>query len=178
MVRKAELFPKFELSHKNVITWKAHQMFLQERDWTCAISCIRTLLSGMQSDVPSEDSYIKEYKLGPSPYYSKDIKRLELLAGRDVIYGCDVDKINFDKILSYLEGGYGIMLESLHNYAHWMVLLGYYPLTNEADDKSQLLMYDPYMNQVRLLNTEEFVNMWIDADHNKNGIVNDFIAIR
>lgn len=178
MIRKAELFPKFELLHKNVITWQTNQMFPQERDWTCAIACIRTLLAGTESEVPSEDSFVDTYKLAPSPYYSKDIKELNLLTGRDVIYGSDINKKNFDMILSYLEEGYGVMLESLHNYAHWMVLLGYYPLSGEDADKSKLLMFDPYFNQVRLVNTEEFTNMWIDADHNKNGIINDFIAIK
>lgn len=178
MIRKAELFPKFDLSHKNVITWNAYEMFPQERDWTCAIACLRTLQARVDADVLTEDAYIKEYKLKPSPYYSKDIKELQLFADREVVYGCDTVEKNFDMILSYLEDGYGVMLESLYNYAHWMVLLGYYPLTNEAADKSQLLMFDPYMNQVRLLNTEEFVNMWIDADHNKNGIMNDFIALK
>lgn len=178
MERKRELFDKLELNHKEVISHTPSNMFPQERDWTCAFACIRTILSNKQEVLLTEDELINEYKLQTGPYYSKDIKALEMLNYRDTIYGCDIEKKNFDQILDYLEQGYGVMLESLYNYAHWMVLMGYYPISKGELEKSKILVFDPYYNEVRLLNTEEFINMWLDADHLENGIVNDFIAIK
>ena len=113
----------------------------------------------------------------PGPYYSKDIKSMGMVAKYDVLYGCDNKNINMDNILEYITNGYFIMLECLYNYAHWIVLLGFYPLADNIE-KSKLLIYDPYYNEVRLLNADEFINMWIDGNYLENKIEKDFIAIR
>ena len=60
-----------------------------------------------------------------------------------------------------MEDGYYVMVESMYNYAHWMVLLGYYPLEQANVEKSRLLVYDPWFDQVRLLIADEFLPMWV-----------------
>ena len=78
-----------------------------------------------------------------------------------------------------MNNGYAIMIESMINYAHWLVLLGYYIIGDSRDIEShKVLVYDPYYDKVRLIIADEFLSMWIDGDHEKTGVVKDFIAIK
>lgn len=88
------------------------------------------------------------------------------------------ENVSFDMVLDLMKQGYYIMLECMYNYAHWLVLLGYYPLDNSTLEKSSLLVYDPYYNNVRLLNADEFIAMWIDGNYGNTMVEKDFIAIR
>lgn len=177
MVRKQEYFEAIKLKHKDVISCTPSTLFPQETDWTCSIACIRTILSGICKNIPEEEFFINKYNLTPKPYYSNDIKNLGILNEYNAIYGQDIKNNNIDNVLDYVENGYFVMLESMYNYAHWMVLLGYYPLENNIE-KSKLLMFDPYYNEIRLINVDEFIGMWMDGNYAKNSIENDFIAIK
>lgn len=178
MKRKSEYFGEGSLRHKKVVTNAPVMLYPQERDWTCVFACIRTILSGITEEVPGEDCYVENYRLNPGPRYSKDIKELQLLSAYDTIYGCDSTEHDFDTVLDYMEQGYFLMLESMHNYAHWMVLLGYYPKTEDDIEKAKLLMYDPYYDEVKLVNTDEFIGMWRDGDYEHSRVDKDFIAVR
>lgn len=178
MKRQEEIWEKIEMKKKNVVAKNPKFFFPQERDWTCSIACIRTILSGITDTVPTENEFIDVYNLSPGPYYSKDIKSKQLLEHYEVLYGCDAEIKAFEDLLEYMEQGFFVMLESMYNYAHWMVLLGYYPFNDCDLENAKLLMYDPYYNNVRLLNVDEFLTMWIDGNHATNGIKKDFIAIR
>ena len=167
------------LNHKTIVARNPKKLFPQETDWTCSIACIRTILSSFIEQVPSEHDFIKLYDMKPGPHYSKDIKEKRILNNKcKTIYGCDIKHKNFDLILDYMESGYCIMLESLYNYSHWMVLLAYYPLNNSNIEKSELLMYDPYYDKIRIICVDEFISMWCDGDYLNNGIIKDFIAIK
>lgn len=172
-MRKDELFVKRELLIKNSISQTPPKLYPQERDWTCCIACIRTLLSAGKAPILSEDDIVKKYKISPGPLYSKDIKKLNLLYKYDVKYGCDND-ITFDEIIKLMQENYFIMLESMVNYSHWMVLLGYYTNTDDIENY-KLLFFDPYYNEVRLIRTDEFINMWSDGD---SDIERDYLAIK
>lgn len=176
--RKFEVWVKQKLEHNKVISLAPPILYPQERDWTCFIGSLRTILSGLTSTVPTENELIDKLNLIPNPYFSKDIKKWDLLSTYDVIYGCDNKDITFDDILDYYVNEYFIMLECMINYSHWMVLLGYYPLNNNEIEMSKLLLYDPYYDEVRLMNTDEFISMWADGNHNDNKIEKDFIAIK
>lgn len=178
MKRRSEYFDHRELKHELVESKTPARLFPQETDWTCAIACIRTILSGLQEHVPAEREFVEKYHLSPGPRYSRDIKALGLLEEYDVIYGCDADGITFDTILDYMSQGYYIMVESMYNYAHWFVLMGYFPLNDRNVEHSRLLVFDPYYNKVRLLVTDEFISMWIDGDYEHSRVMRDFIAIR
>lgn len=178
MNRKFEYFEQHELEHKTVESRTPKRLFPQERDWTCAVACIRTMLSGLQKQVPPEQEIVEKYHLIPGPYYSGDIKDLGLLMDYDVIYGCDTQSISFDHILDYMGNGYYIMVESMYNYSHWFVLLGYFPLNDGKLEHSRLLVFDPYYNEVRLLNVDEFISMWIDGNYEQSKVIQDFIAVR
>ena len=104
---------------------------------------------------------------------------MRVLEQYDVKYGSDKTDTTFDDILELMEQGYYIMLESMVNYAHWMVILGYFNSADSNDiEKSKILFFDPYYNEVRLINTDEFLGMWIDGDYNTTKVKNDYIAIR
>ena len=153
-------------------------LYPQERDWTCSIACIRTILSAIINSVPKEDYIIEKYNMTPGPYYSKDIKNLGILNSYDVKYGCDNTNVIFENIINMVKDGYYIMLESMINYSHWLVFLGYYTYNTNDIEKAKLLMYDPYYNEVRLVNADEFITMWIDGDYENSRIEKDYIAIR
>lgn len=184
MKRQSEYFSKLSDNKiKYNILHAPRKVFCQERDWTCSIACIRSLLSGVLSleEVPDEGSVITRYKLQPGPYYSKDIKEWGIfddLAISKVIYGCDFafNNTSQEDILRLLNRDFYIMVESMINYSHWLVLLGF----TCADDREhcQVLSYDPYYNKMRVDIADEFFSMWHDGDHEKTGIHHDFIAIR
>ena len=178
MNRKLFFSEERVLNHDNICAKVPAKMYPQETDWTCSIACIRTMLSGILNEVPSEEEFITQYNLKPGPHYSKDIKQLGILQAYDVLYGCDNHDVSFDDILDYVESGYSVMLECMYNYAHWFVLLGYYPIVGENIEKSKILVYDPYYNEVRLLNADEFITMWIDGNYEHSRIEKDFIAFK
>ena len=179
MMRKSEFFEKMVLRNTDSISAVPPKLFHQERDWTCSIACIRTLLSAIEETVPAEDEFVEKYGLVPGPHYSRDIKKLNLLEGYDVIYGCDDRDDNFDDILDMMKQGYYIMLESMVNYSHWLVLLGYFASADTNDiEKTKLLFFDPYYNELKLLNTEEFIGMWIDGNYAVSKVKHDYIAIK
>ncbi len=154
------------------------KFYRQERDWTCSIACLRTLLSGIQDKVESENEFIIKYKFEIEPHYSKDIKYRNIFTDDlKVIYGCDHKNTSIKQLFSYMEDGYYIMVESMYNYAHWFVLLGYYAIGDDPE-KHKISIYDPYYDEVRFLNADEFSGMWLDGDHEKTKVYKDFIAIR
>ncbi len=177
-MRKCEYFTLQPLKHQEIISNPPKKMYPQERDWTCSMACIRTMLSGIDPTVPEEDHFVSTYRLTPGPLFSKDIKKLDILGNYDALYGCDKPDITFDSILDYMENGYFVMLESMLNFSHWFVLLGYYPSADNDAEKGKVLVYDPYYNTSRLLIADEFIQMWIDGNHNINKIQKDFIAVR
>lgn len=178
MQKKHELFQCHILLHNRVVSNPPKRLFPQETDWTCSIACIRTILSGVIENVPGEAYYVNTNEMRAGPYYSRDIKELGILNEYDVIYGCDEKEKTFDRVLDYVEDGYFVMLESMYNYAHWFVLLGYYPLENGDVEKSRLLLYDPYYDETRLLSADEFLTMWIDGNFAQTKVEKDFIALR
>lgn len=154
------------------------RLYRQERDWTCAIACIRTMLSAFGEE-KDEAWYVKEYKFVPGPHFSKDIKRLGVLEGYDVIYGCDQTDKSLDMILEYSAKGYYLMLESMYNFSHWMVFVGYFPVRGTSNiEEHKMLFFDPYLDSMRLLSAEEFEGMWLDGNHKDNGVYCDFIAVK
>lgn len=165
------------LAHRQVAAQNPRTLCPQQTDWTCALACIRTMLSGFLDTLPSEESLVEEYRLEPGPHYSREIKESGMLRAYQAVYGCD-GEVSFDQILDYLDQGYYVMLESMYNYAHWMVLLAYYPLKGGEVEASRLLFYDPYYDQIRSLILDEFLNMWQDGGWQKNGIQKDFIALK
>lgn len=178
MERKQEYFQPVILSHKSITANPPKVKYPQERDWSCSLACIRTMMSGFLEEVPTEDDLINTYKLQMGPHYSKDIKSYHMLDEYEVIYGCDTENHDLDTILDYVENGYYVMLESMVNYAHWMVLLGYYPMSTNSFEDSKLLMYDPYYDEVRLLRADEFISMWRDGNYENTRIDRDYIAIK
>ena len=177
MTRK-HVYPKHGNLSLPAIANPPKTFYRQETDWTCSIACIRTMMSGFLTQVPGEEELVQQFQLTPGPHYSKQIKERQILAAYDAIYGCDLEKPDFAQVIQLMAEGYYVMLESMYNYAHWYVLLGYYPLEDQDIEKSKLLIYDPYYNEVRLLNADEFLSMWIDGDYEHTRVKHDFIALR
>ena len=79
------------------------------------------------------------------------------------------------KTAKLLAEKYYIMAECMYNYAHWVVVLGYFAVRDPEDtEEHRILLYDPYYDQVRLVIADEFLTMWCDPD----GHVKEFVAIR
>lgn len=178
MRRKSEFFSPYTLEHRNTVSNVPKYLYKQERDWTCSLACIRSILSSITDNVPKEDELINKLDLKPGPYYSKDIRKLGLLNTYTTVYGCSDKDADFDKLLSYMEQGYYVMIETMFNYAHWFVLLSYFPGEKGDPEKSRVVVYDPYYDTTRLLITDEVVSMWVDGDHAETKVEKDFIAIR
>lgn len=179
-MRKRELFSEEKTGKMRNVSRFPKTLYPQERDWTCSIACIRTMLSGMPESAASEDDYIKKYALTPAPYYSRQIKALGVLDGLDVLFGCDSAKpANLGDMTRLMESGYSVMIESLVNGAHWMVLLGYAVCGGaEQLDCHSAIFFDPYYNKVRIINAEEFSSEWACSDKKSSGVERDFIAVR
>ena len=178
MGRKKEFFKSTnDIQFGESISLRVKKLYKQERDWTCSLACIRTLLSSRDKKVYTEDYYIDKFRLKPGPYYSKNIKKIGILKDFDVKYGCDSKNTNFDTVLNLMSEGYAVMLEWMYNYSHWMVLLGYYRLGSNIEN-NLITCFEPYYNQVRTINVDEFIGMWVDGDYKKSNVEKDFIAIR
>ena len=174
MERIMDLFDKNTISANNSAIFKVGSLFKQQHDWTCSIACIRTILSGFGINI-SENHFIQQYNLIPSPYFSKDIYQLHILDDYQTIYGFN-HPVSFDKIIEYLNEGYGIMIETMFSVSHWYCLLAYYHFDNGDIEKDKVLIYDPYYDRLQLLILDEIIDMWRDGI-NKD-IINDFIAIK
>ena len=178
MRRKFEYFKTENFKERNCTGNIPKKLFKQERDWTCSIACIRTILSTFEKEVPSEEYYIQNYNLTPGPYFSKDIKRLKMLDKYNVIYGCD-NPIDLENLLDYIDDGYYVMVESMINVSHWLVLIGYFQLKDKTNlEDHKILLFDPYYDNVRLVNADEFYGMWIDGHYEKTNVTRDFIALK
>ena len=177
-MRREHFFATNQINCGESLSVTPPHLYPQETDWTCAIACIRTILSAVLKSVPSEDEFVETYKLVPGPHYSIDIKNTGMLDAYDVKYGCEDKEASMDDILELMKQGYCVMLESMMNYAHWMVLLGFYTRCDKDIEKAKLLFYDPYYNEVKLVNADEFINMWIDGNHAVNHVEKDYIAIK
>jgi len=155
-------------------------LYKQNRDWSCSLACARTILSGIlgEREVPSEEELIERCALVPGPHYSEELKASGIFADAgDVIWGCDHPDITLRQLFSYMEQGYYLMAESMYNYAHWYVLLAYYE-TGSSPEYHKIAAYDPYYDEIRLLNADEFAGMWIDGNYAESGVERDFIAVK
>ena len=45
----------------------------QERDWTCSVAAVRTILSAFMAKPLSETFFIEHYNLIPGPHYTEEI---------------------------------------------------------------------------------------------------------
>ncbi len=154
------------------------RLFAQERDWTCAVACIRTLVSGLTPHVMSEDDYIKEYNLIKGPHYVPELLAKGMLTpAREIKTDTDYAKedLNLKLLCRLLQEKYFIMAESLLNYDHWVVILGYYATRDKEDtEEHSVLIFDPYYDKVRLMIAEEFETMWCSPEGNYRA----FVAIK
>lgn len=160
-------------------------LYRQQRDWTCAYACIRTLLSGVGYNIGEDE--LTQGKI-PGPRYSKDIHNelRGILEKYNCMYGYK-DKLDevvtpsiaVHSIIKLLQEGYYIMTESMLNYDHWVVVLGYCIPNKSVDiDEHCIIFYDPYFNKVRIQQASELIAMWISGEHEKNNVKFDYIAIK
>lgn len=151
----------------------------QERDWTCGLACLRTMLFNKGIVTPSEEEYIENYDLKPGPIYVKDFLEKNIIPN-DIEFWTTHGYLTYGKepnlytINFLLQLGMYVMVESCINYAHWIVIFGY--CTNGHPDKTfyhTLLIYDPFYDEFRVLHADEFESMWLDFTGRKK----EFIAL-
>lgn len=179
-MRKAEYFnsPK-KLSISSNISRLPSKLYLQERDWTCSIACMRSITSSIRY-LGDEDNIVNKYAMKPGPFYSEQIKKLGVLSDYHVIYGCDFDSECYDikKLYDLMSDGYYIMVESMIGFDHWLVLFDYITNNDEITEKQCLLLYDPYYDEIKKYNVDEFESVWLSGDYANNNIFKDFIAVK
>lgn len=154
--------------------------YKQERDWTCALACLRSLCSGIYP-LDSEDRLIERYGFQPGPIYSKDIKAAEMLDEviLNVKYGCDEElpeRLDPSDVWHLLYDGYFVMVNWMQSFDHWTVVLGYFP--EQDPEKSQILYWCPYFNELRMVRAGDFEVMWHGGQQSGYIGPGDYIAIK
>ena len=176
MQRKAEYFGSVNYgAGSETIMSSIREVFPQERDWTCSVASIRTLLSGSKNcDIPTEDWFVSTYKLEKGPYNSKQILDKGLVSSYDYKLGCTEPILEGNQLfkLTQLMKTHNVMIECLINYAHWIVLLGYVKLGTIEQDK--FIYYDPYYHRIQTIIADELMSMWYDISGTMH---RDYIAI-
>lgn len=158
--------------------WNVPKHFYrQQRDWTCSIAMLRTITSSIV-DLESEDEIVRKHELVPGPHYSQEIKEKGILENRnlEVYYGCDHIDFDMSDIIELLKQGFYVGINSMINYDHWVVILGYSKLGDYDDD--MISYFCPYFSEVRMAHFSEFVEMWMSGNYAENKIVHDFIAVK
>lgn len=173
---KPELFGNIEEQYGELncsLLSSVRSVFRQERDWTCAIACLRTIMRNKFD----EDWLISQCEIQPGPQCSKNLKEyLNKVRMKDgVIFGCDNRYTNVKPVsrLETLMTGYDVMIEIMLNYAHWVVLLGIYKMGDIKKDT--VVLYDPYFDAIRTFPLEEIISMWYAAG--ENTIDHDYVAV-
>jgi len=148
-------------------------VYPQERDWTCSIACLRTLLSASKVNI-SEDELISKCNISVGPKNSADVSEWEIVKDIKILTGYEHPvKENVLRELTMLMVDYNIMVECMVNYAHWIVLLAYVDLGDI--EKDIIVYYDPYYNRVNEIIADEFASMWYDVG--ERPIQHDYVAI-
>lgn len=177
-----EYFGKVEKLQKiDMATSPIKNTYKQERDWTCSIASLRTILSSALKEVPDENYFIERYKLEPGPIYSRDICNWDIL--EHVEFGSSkYSPIDGNMPANMLHGllmrGYSVMLNTMFSYDHWIVVLGIYPNGEDSIDKVQVVYYDPYYNKTCITSMEELVDVWYSGMNAVNNIIFDYVAVK
>lgn len=154
------------------------ELYPQERDWTCSVACIRTILSGVTKNIPSENEFLEKYNIEIGGHYVDEFIEKNMLFPAEEIrthHDYKLDEIGLPLLNKLLGEKYFIMVECMYNYAHWVVVLGYYAVRERQDtEEHKILIYDPYYNEVRMVIADELLTMWCDPE----GHEKEFVAIR
>ncbi len=178
-MRKSQYYEKATTNKHNSVGNIPPKLLPQETDWTCAVACVRTMMSAFEPDLKSEEYYVKTHNLEMGPHYSEQIKGYKILDKYNAVYGCDNKNITFDDIVEMMENGYYIMLESMINYSHWVVMLAYLAVpTEHGIEKYEMMYYEPYYNVVKSISVDEFLGMWRDGPYETTKVERDFVAVK
>lgn len=164
------------LAEHNVYS-TVHKVHKQERDWTCGIASLVTLLSGKTAVDYTEERILHNCDIRMGPLCSRIL--IEILQKMEipVEYRYGAEHSVDDKPISFivkLMKDYDIALETCLNGGHWIVLLSYTALGHP--EKDIITFYDPYYDTVRTMSAEEIISMWIPT---MDGLLcHDYIAIR
>jgi hypothetical protein len=177
---KKRKFEYFEVEKKE--NYKSYsnvppQLMRQERDWTCSVAAVRTILSAFKEKYLSETSFIANYNLTIGEHYTEEILSKKLFGeNKKILSHLDFKKeeLSLKLLNNLLAKKYYIMAECMYNYAHWVVILAYLAVRGSSDtEEHQILFYDPYYDETRLVRADEFATMWCDPD----GHYREFIAV-
>lgn len=181
-----EYFPPARFRHEMTGTalCAPSDLLPQERDWTCAVACVRTLMSGLVV-VPSETLIVTNNNLTPGPQYSKDIKSwcgggCPLLdhPELEVRYGCDDpdrDVLDESDVWAWLRDGYRVAINWMMSFDHWCVVMGYFP--HGSPSQHEVLFYDPYYDDIRKAHAPDLGVMWRSGNR-AHDLRHDYILVR
>lgn len=149
--------------------------YRQERDWTCSIACVRTVISAFNNNI-SEEQIIKDNNLKMGGQHIEDMKK----------WSCFKDlKLESQETrpIKDIQGLYDLLLDNYiiicahaYNLYHYIVCYGYLTTNERQNPENQcILFYDPYLDEHKLINADIFDTMWYDIGTNK---YRDYIAVK
>lgn len=147
-------------------------LYPQERDWTCSVACLRSIVSG-EYDI-SEDSIVDSCPIEMGPQTSKAVRHWMPYATSRFLFGAYQPLPEKDTLRALVElmKTHTVMIECMINYEHWVVLLGFTYLGSL--ENSMFILYDPYLNTVRTVMAEELLNEWFYVT--TDGPDHDYVA--
>ena len=134
-------------------------------------------MSAFKGKQLTENDFITKYKLKPGPHYTEEILSKKMFGdNKKIVSHLDIRKegLSLKLLNDLLVQKYYIMTECMYNYAHWVVILAYLAVRGKSDtEEHQILFYDPYYDETRLVRADEFATLWCDPD----GHYREFIAV-
>lgn len=153
---------------KEYIQSTVKKLCRQERDWTCSVACLRTLMS-VSKELDSEETLVTKGNLVVGPQSSMDLLEAGILPKDSIVPGSG--ERNGEFLWSLLRTC-NVMIECSISYAHWLVIMAAWE--NDNGDK-YIQMYDPFYDYIRIENWDSVIEMWYDISGLK--VDQDFIAL-
>lgn len=154
------------------------EFFAQQRDWTCGLAALRTLLTKNKFSFfrLSEEilvEHAKQLGMKPGPRSAEDLKRIagtfyKREEDNPILTKCDFE--DYDIVSLFKD--YNLAIECSIMGGHWLVIMDI--ITN--DDTTKVRLYDSYYNSVIELDLKQFNEMW--EDKILTNTYREFIAIR
>ena len=147
----------------------------QERDWTCGLACLRTLLNATyrkKTPLSEEELVARDKERGavPGPRTASDLKNLLKAFQLDEYLFTPEDfeiKDIYDCFTAHL-----IAVESRLHGGHWLVIMS----ISKGKGSDYIELYDPYYDKILSFTLSQFYALWMDDKLLSNS--REFIAVR
>lgn len=156
MIKEHFDYPRLKYDMPHAVSEIPKNLYVQERDWTCAIACFRSIVD---SDI-AEPNFIQQNSIMRGPHYTTEMKTKEWPHPNfEVKYAeGDVSDLDPSVVWQHLYEHWRVMLETDLNGGHWMIVLALVPTQNSWD----AVVWDPYYGRARVFDLPELLCMCHD----------------